>query len=159
MRPAMLTVGACVALALGMLVYATERDTAHVALMPAAAARSVGPAFGALGQWLPSFVHPFAFSLLWAATRPIDAPSAYAACVGWWVVNVAFEIGQHPSLNAALSGFTRDVLGGSRATRMFADYFLHGTFDAGDIAAATAGAMVAAMLLTIVGKLGESNAR
>lgn len=159
MRPAMLNIGAGIALALGLLVYATERDAAHVALMPAAVALSVGPLFGALGQWLPSFVHPFAFSLLWAATRPAGAPPAYSACVGWWAVDVAFEIAQHRSLNAPLSGLVRDIFGDGYATQLIAGYFQHGTFDSGDIVAASAGAMAAALLLTIVGHKGESNAR
>jgi len=159
MRPAMLGLGGSLALVLGLLVYAIERDAARVAWMPSAATLPVGPVFGALGQWLPSFVHPFAFSLLSAATRPADAPPAYGVCFGWWAVNVAFEIGQHPALNVALSGWLQEVLGDGRGAQLLAGYFLYGTFDGGDIAAATAGAVAAAVILTLAGKRGESNAR
>ncbi len=159
MRRAVLGSAACLALLLGSLVYLMERDAAHVALMPAAATLPIGPVFGALGQWLPSFVHPFSFSLLWAAARPPEAPPAYGACAGWWAVNVLFEIGQHPNLNVPLAGFVKDTFGDGRATQMLMGYFLRGTFDRGDIVAATAGAMAAAALLMLVCRKAESNAR
>lgn len=150
MRPAILSGGAGLALMLGLLVYATDRDPMRVALMPAAAALSIGPVFGASGHWLPSFVHPLAFSLLWAATRPANAPPAYRVCAGWWALNVAFEAGQHPRLSVPLAGLLHDI--GGDSTRWLATYFVRGTFDVGDLVAATLGALVAAAVLFLVNR-------
>lgn len=109
------------AFAVGVVVYLTDRAPHHPALL-----------FGAAGQWLPSFIHVFAFSLFTAAASARrDAPN-YGACVGWWAVNVAFECGQHPSL-----------------------HWVRGTFDPADIAAATLGAISAALVLRTFHRMEE----
>jgi hypothetical protein len=51
------------ALALGLLVYWTDRDPACASLIPGVAMLARRPVFGALGGWLPDLAHPFAFSL------------------------------------------------------------------------------------------------
>ena len=102
------------AFALGAAVYLTDR-AAHDAAI-----------FGVLGQWLPSFVHPLAFSLFTAAAGNYRRP--YCACVAWWAVNVLFEFAQHPRVA-----------------------LMRGTFDAGDLVAVTLGAIVAACLLRMGG--------
>lgn len=127
---------ACSALATGVLVYVADRVSAPPALIAPFVLGSVGPLFGAAGQWLPSFVHPFAFALLTAATRPRDAPPAYDACFAWWAVNVIFEIGQHPQFR-----------------------FLRGTFDVGDILAATLGAFAAAAVIRLARRLEGHHAQ
>ena len=117
-RPqAILAASGTLALALGLLVYLADRDASRSLLIPAAAALSAGPLFGELGQWLPSFVHPFAFSLFTAAARPPGSAPAYRACAGWWAVNVAFEAGQHPRVSAPLAEFLAGGPGNGAATR------------------------------------------
>ena len=113
---------ACSALATGLLIYLADRASAPPALIAPFAWGAAAPLFGVFGQWLPSFVHPFAFALLTAAARPRSARPAYDACAGWWAVNVLFEAGQRFHL-------------------------FHGTFDPGDIAAATLGALAAAAVI------------
>ncbi len=152
---ASLAICGALALLLGTLVYLADRGGLHRALIPAAAVLSSGPVFGALGQWLPSFAHPFAFSLFTAAARPSIAPPAYGACLGWWVVNVVFEVGQHPRVSAPLAETLQQVLGGGRAADALSNYFLRGTFDVGDIAAATVGAMAAAGVLMFFHRIGR----
>jgi hypothetical protein len=108
------------------------------------------PLFGALGGWLPSFVHPFAFSLFTAASRPAGASPAYAACIAWWVVNVAFEIAQSRGIAAVIARNVENALGRTSVTQPLTNYLLRGTFDLGDLMAATAGALAAAGVLTFV---------
>src|SRR5258706_10120219 len=79
------------ALAIGLLVYFTDRGGAHVSLMPAIPAAGGRRVFGVLGQWLPSFVHTCAFSLFSAAMLPAVPALRIGACATWCVVNVAFE--------------------------------------------------------------------
>ena len=132
------------ALATGVVLYQVDRGLWRA---PGSAVFAAGLLFGTLGQWLPSFLHTLAFSLLTAAVPADRARPAYGACVAWWAVNVAFEAAQHPQLSAPLAAQLRDTFGPWWPARRLANYFLAGTFDAGDIVAATLGACVAAALL------------
>ena len=140
----------CLALAVGMLVYMTDRDAVHAMLFPSIASLDTGPIFGALGPWLPSFVHPFAFSLLTAAALQRAASPAYGACAAWWAVNIAFELGQRPQISGGLTQLLHGAFGPTTLTRALSNYFVRGTFDVGDIVATTAGALAAAGLLYLV---------
>lgn len=159
MVPGSFSALAALALACGMLVYMTDRNAARVLLLPNMAALDAGPLFGALGQWLPSFVHPFAFSLLSAAARPRSAAPAYGVCAAWWAVNIVFEVGQHELIGAHIAEFLQRALGRTGLARTLANYFLHGTFDAGDIMAATAGALAAALVIYLFHRLEAGHAR
>jgi hypothetical protein len=95
-----------IALCLGLLVYVAERSTTHTMLLPRFAAQGGGPHFAAITQWLPSFIHPFAFSLLSAAAlrhRVTGGQPPYTVCALWWAVNLAFELGQHPRFSTPLA--------------------------------------------------------
>jgi hypothetical protein len=136
-----------VALLMGLIVYWTQRDPQHAWLVPTFAPPVGGFGFGVLGQWLPSFVHPLAFSVFTAALLPPRAAYAYGACVAWAVVNVAFEVGQHPALSARVADALHAVFGTWAPAQRVANYLTRGTFDVGDIVAAVLGATAAALLL------------
>ncbi|MCU0938158.1 MAG: hypothetical protein MUC86_03255 [Burkholderiaceae bacterium] len=137
-------------LAVGLLVYLSDRPAGHAALLPAAAIVTGAPLFGALGGCLPSFVHPFAFSLLTAAALPVGASPAYGACIAWWLVNVAFEITQSQGMAAGIASTVENALGRTSITQPLTNFLLRGTFDPADLTAATAGALAAAVALTFV---------
>jgi hypothetical protein len=147
---ALLAVTGCLALAVGLLVYMADRNAAHAVLLPRVAALGTGPVFGVIGAWLPSFVHPFAFSLFTAALLPSRSAWRYGACAAWCGVNVAFELGQHPVFKAPLADALQDAFGQTPLTRALASYFLRGTFDTGDLVAAGLGAVAAAGLLYLL---------
>jgi hypothetical protein len=147
------------ALVVGMLVYATDRDPARALLFPAFATLSAAPAFGALGGWLPSFVHPFGFGLLTAAALPRSARPAYGACAAWWAVNVAFEFAQHTRFSGALADTLHHVFGHGGVSDAFANYALHGRFDRADLVAATAGSLAAAAVLRHVHRRRDRHAQ
>jgi hypothetical protein len=65
-------------------------------------------------------------------------------------VNLAFEAGQHEQLSGRLAEWLQFVFGPTWLTRALSNYFLRGTFDLGDIAAVTAGALAAAGVLALV---------
>lgn len=134
-------------LAVAMLVYMADRDPAAALLFPTIAALHGGPVFGALGAWLPSFVHPFAFSLLTAAVLPARSDWRLTACAAWGVVNVGFEVGQHPDVGARLADWLQSDGSASPLTRALSNYFVRGTFDVADIVAALLGAAAAAGVL------------
>jgi hypothetical protein len=146
------------ALGLGTLVYVTDRDPVHAVLFPEILALHTGPIFGVLGSWLPSFIHPFAFSLFTAAAQRPSASPAYGACAAWWVVNIAFEAGQHAQISGRLAEFLQLVFGDSWLTRALSNYFLRGSFDVAHIVAVTAGALAAAVVLHLAHHLEARHA-
>jgi hypothetical protein len=139
-----------IALALGLLVYAADRDPARAMLFPAFAALHTGPLLCAAGSWLPSLVHPFAFSLFTAAALSPATRPAYGACAAWWALNIGFEIAQHARFGGAVAEALHRVLGRSAVTDALANYGLRGSFDPADIVAATAGSLAAAAVLTLL---------
>ena len=146
-RPTVLVAIGLAGFMVGLLVYWMDRDTSRVALIPTVPWLAHRHAFGVLGGWLPSLVHTFAFGLFTAAVLPERAAPRYGACVAWFVVNAVFEIGQHPQISAPLAGLLRGDLGGLPLTHALANYFVHGTFDLGDIVAALLGAAAAGVVL------------
>jgi len=156
-RDALLAALACLALAMGVLVYLADREPSHAALIPSVQVLAASHLFGTLGQWLPSFVHPFAFSLLAAAALPPRMARRYGACAAWCAVNVLFEIGQHPQVSAPLAHALQRWFGTTWPTRALANYFLRGTFDVGDILAAMLGALAAAGVLYLFRPVVEND--
>lgn len=138
---------AALALTTGVLVYLSDRDSTRALLMPALPAWVSGHRFGVLGLWLPSFLHTFAFSLLTVVLLPAHSRWCVGACGAWAAINLLFEFGQHPRLSPPLAQMLHSGLGDGRISTALAAYFLRGTFDVGDIAAAALGA-VAALALT-----------
>jgi hypothetical protein len=152
-RTAVLVATGLMAMAVGLLVYLIDRDPSHAALIPAVEALAGSSLFGVLGQWIPSFVHPFAFSLFTAATYPSRASAGYSACAAWWAVNVVFEVVQYPGINWAVAEAAEGELGRAWPARLLSNYVLRGTFDVGDLIAATVGAVGAAGVLYFLHRL------
>ena len=137
---------AALALAIGLLLYLLDRPAGHAALIPAAWSLAGGGAvFGAAAAWLPSFLHPFAFSLLTAATLPRSTAAAAGSCALWWGIGLGFEILQHPALALPVAAALHGVPG----LQTLARFGLQGRFDLADIAALSAGACAAATLLFV----------
>jgi hypothetical protein len=155
--PGALPIGlAGAALLLGLAVYLVDRPVAPSLRVPGIGAFARPGAFGAVGGWLPSFVHPFAFALLTAALLPVRSRARFGACAAWGAVNVAFEIGQHPRLRGALASAIGQAFGPAPAARALANYFMRGTFDPLDITAALAGAAAAAGVLWLARRRAET---
>lgn len=144
---------------MGLLVYAADRASSPAAAITGFVLLATGPLFGMLGQWLPSFIHPFAFSLLTSASGPAGAGPSYGGCVLWWVVNVAFEAGQHPRASAPLAELLGAAFGDAPVASWLSGYFLHGAFDAGDIASASLGALAAAGVLRLFHRVEAHHGR
>jgi hypothetical protein len=135
------------ALAAGMLVYIGDREAGRTMLLPSMAALHGGPFFGPLGQWLPSLAHVLAFSLFSAALLARQPAWERGACAFWFVVNAAFEIGQHPQVRGPLVDALEHAFGPGAFARALENYFTRGTFDVGDLVAAAIGATLAAGIL------------
>lgn len=146
----MLLLWAGTALALGLLLYLADRQAGGAMLLPRFLALHTGPLFGTFGPWLPSFIHPFAFSLLSSAALKhpwASARAGYGLCAGWWLLNLVFELGQHARFSAPLAEALQSGWGQNMLTTALSAYALQGHFDGADVVALSAGSLAAAALL------------
>lgn len=142
-RPdAVYTLIGAVAISTGVLVYLLDRSPASVYFLPALSNISHTAWFGPLGGVLPDFLHVFAFILLTAAVVP-GPPRIVSICLFWLGIEALFEIGQHPALAPAIAAALPTWLEHFPILDRTAGYFLHGTFDWGDIVAIALGALTA----------------
>ncbi len=138
------------ALALGVLVYLTDRGAASATLIPSIDVLSGAQLFGAASTWLPSFLHPLAFSLFTAAVALPSASPPYWTCLLWLAIDVMFEAGQLPAASERFSYLARDVSDPTGVLVAIARYLQNGTYDPADIAATVGGALVAGAVLHLV---------
>jgi hypothetical protein len=124
---------AVVMLSVGILIYALDR-AGTTYFVPTWLAREAGPAvFGTLGAHLPTFIHPFAFVLITAvALRPWPRLLP-AICVGWFVIESAFEFGQRAPLGERIAAMTPAWFADLPVLEAVPAYFARGTFDPLDI--------------------------
>jgi hypothetical protein len=155
-RASILIVMACAALALGTAVYFTDRRPADAMLLAAFKGLAGGGVFGTIGQWLPSFVHPFAFSLLTAAVLWPTAISRYGACAFWCAINIGFEVGQLAPFKSHWVEALHSDAGDWLITRSAINYLLRGTFDPEDVLAVVLGALSAALVLRWIDRTPET---
>lgn len=133
-KPSVIFLSGLLLLAAGALVYSLERPVDTVLFLPAVLSLHDGLAHlpPALGGPLPTFLHTIAFALMTAAFLKPGPRGWLAAGIGWGVVNVVFELAQHPGF-AARTGFA-----------------MPGYFDPLDIAAALVGAAAAFLVLKVL---------
>lgn len=115
--------------------------------------RVVNPGRGAfakngvvLTDSLPSLLHAFAFSIALAAVLRRGPHAAEVACIGWWVLEMIGEAVQHPAIAGRIAAAV-EAGGFGLALQPVARYAQHGTFDPGDLVAATVGCTAAWWLL------------
>ena len=139
-----------VSLGLGVLVYALARPAGSVDFLPQSLTlhASVWPVIGQVAGSLPTFAHTLALCLLSAAVLESRRVRAGAVCLSWFLVEAAFEVGQHDQVSAWLIPRIPEWfdqvwwLANSRI------YFARGTFDYADILLGAIGATLALMVIT-----------
>jgi hypothetical protein len=151
LRSLLLAVIGAAALAIGVLVYLADRVAGHAAWVPHLAAFDGRHLFGILGLWLPSLVHPLAFSLFTVAILQPGALARWGACAFWGLVNVGFEVAQLPAFKPYLTEPLQGRAGDWAVTRALLNYCIHGTFDPFDVCAALLGALAAGVILSVMG--------
>lgn len=133
-------------LVLGCLFYVTARVPADVYFTRFFGLETQLPlpdgfTLGAVGRRLPSFIHVCAFSLMTAAFMETSWKKMTAVCMGWFIVNFAFEMGQ--KYKQAASQMVPDSFRYLPFFDTTRSYFISGTFDRLDILAAAGGAVAA----------------
>ena len=101
--------------------------------------------FGHIGNSLPSFIHVFSFILLTAGIISCRKKGFLIICLGWFLVDCAFELGQK-----FISLFLKIIpswFAGIPFLENTKNYFLYGTFDYIDLAAIIIGTLMAYFVL------------
>jgi len=101
--------------------------------------------FGPIGNFLPAFIHVFAFALITAGVISCGKKGWVIICLSWFLIDSAFEFGQKYGTWTAnhIPGFFADIpiLENTKA------FFLRGTFDVHDFVAMAMGAITAYAVL------------
>jgi hypothetical protein len=139
------------ALVLGLAVYLTDRPVERTYFLPDDLTASVRPAglFGMFGQWLPAFLHVYAFILLTVVVSASRDRQVIAVCAMWFVIDALFECGQHPAVASRLAALAPDWFQAIPVLENTASYFARGTFDPIDILFTALGAMAAYVTIRI----------
>lgn len=126
----------------GSLVYVLDRPPGSTAFFGNVGQIFPG-IFGSLGQSLPSFAHAFSFSILTVLLLGGGKRAGLLACLGWFAIECFFEAGQHSAIADGVFGRLPEWTQALPFADRFANYFLMGTFDIGDLIAAASGAAAA----------------
>ena len=101
--------------------------------------------FGHIGNCLPSFIHVFSFIMLTAGIISCRKKSVPIVCLGWFLVDSLFELGQK------FNSFPPKIIPSWFVHIPFFEnshnYFLYGRFDFNDLIAITIGTGVAYIVL------------
>jgi len=143
-----LPASALLVLAVGTAVYVLDRDWASVQFLAPIASRQVDfePAFGALGQVLPSFCHAYAFALLLILALGRSRRARLIGATSWFAIAAAFELVQAERIGELVLK-TAAALADAPVLDSFIRYVANGQFDPGDLGAASLGCL-AAFLVT-----------
>lgn len=148
-----------IVLATGTLVYVLDRPPELTPFFaPVSLSGRVPVVFGAIGQYLPTFAHVFSFSVLTALLLADRPRGALAACSSWFMLDSAFEAGQHPAVAAHVRDWLPDSIRSAGILRPIGDYFSGGTFDPLDLLSIAIGALTAYGLLLRVADDQRSDA-
>ena len=139
---------AILALALGILVYVLDRPTVY--FLPGAWGLAGDLLwFGRLGGYLPDGLHVYALILLTAAVAPTPT-RILPICALWFAIDSLFELAQHPTLAPHVVAIQPAWFAQLPILENSTNYFLHGTFDPGDLIAIVIGTAAAYMTLRLI---------
>lgn len=99
--------------------------------------------FGVIGNSLPTFAHVFALILITAGLLSVRKRNLIYVSVSWFVIDLAFEIGQHPVAATRILPIIPDWFRQIPLLENVPSYFIHGTFDILDVVSIILGAVAA----------------
>ncbi len=136
---------AAAALSVGLLDYLLGRQPEHVYFLFHGFSLVHGhhSLFGVLGNYLPSFVHVYAFILLTAAVAGFSKTRLIRICATWFAIAFLFEVAQHPALSPIIAVAVPAWFMGIPILDNTAAYFLNGTFDILDLLSIALGTIAA----------------
>jgi len=137
-------------LLVGTLVYLIDRPPEHTYFVFKSAVdislfKTLPNLFGIIGNFLPSFVHVFAFILITAGMIACRKRGYLIICLSWLTLDVTFEFGQ--KFNTFFSSLVPEWFSRFPFLENTTNYFSRGTFDQADIASAIIGSALAYLVL------------
>lgn len=124
-------------LLLGSLVYLFDRSASGLPFLPNyfSALPALPPNLSEFGLVFPAFAHTLGFALITTAILVLQRMAACVAVLLWPLINIAFELGQHPMV----APWIVQPLSLQAEDNIFIDtlrcFFQGGTFDVYDMAA------------------------
>ena len=142
------------ALSIGVAVYVLDRPADATYFVPDRVSLFTGQSlFGVLGNYLPTFLHAFAFCLMSVAVLKGNARIALLVCLFWLLVDSFFELAQHRDISPIIIGVIPDWFAHVPILENAKSYFQYGYFDKGDLLSILLGIFSAFILIVLfVGK-------
>ncbi len=155
---AQIVIGLAVLL-LGTAVYFLDRPWEQTIFVPGDLSlfSLTSSVFGVIGHSLPTFAHVFAFSLLTIALVGGAKRAAITVCLGWFLVDAAFELGQHPQVASGLSSLIPQWFEHLPVLDRTSGYFVYGTFDPLDLVSAALATLAAYLVIRRTQRPGGSH--
>ena len=152
-RTALIVIGVA-ALLVGTLVYVVARPPERIYFMQKIGQHLslYGKDVDIFGPWaksLPTFLHVFGFSLITAGLVGGGRITNVLICTGWAGVNVLFELGQKykDQTISWVPGWFKHI----PFLENSVPYFRNGSFDPNDLMAALSGAVLALIMIGVLG--------
>jgi hypothetical protein len=142
------------ALCVGVLVYLLDRQADFVYFLPASLSlhNQTGSVFGTIGDYLPTFIHVYAFILLTAVVAVPSLINLIPVCVAWFTIDSLFEVAQLHPIAQWVGAHTPAWFNGIPFIENTADYFLMGTFDVFDLISIAAGTLTAYLTVLFINR-------
>ena len=138
------------ALGVGVLVYVLDRQAETVYFLPdwLSLHTQAGGIFGSIGDYLPTFIHVYAFILLTVVVAVPAITKLIPVCLAWLTIDTLFEVAQLNPIAHWIANHIPTWFDGIPFLENTANYFLMGTFHVYDLASIAMGTLAA--YLTVV---------
>lgn len=153
-RRSEISIIALISLCVGVLVYVLDRQVESVYFLTEWFSLNNEPIhlFGSAGDYLPTFIHAYAFILLTVAVATPSIINAIFACMAWFTIDSLLEVGQIDSIAQWIALHTPDWFSDIPFLENTTDYFLTGTFDVLDLVSIAAGTLAAYLTFKLAEK-------
>lgn len=139
-------------LVLGIVLYVFDRPASHTYFIPGFLSQYEGEflVFGIMGNYMPAFIHVFAFCLISVGIVGSGPRVALGVCLFWLFIDGVFEIAQHQDIANEIVPHIPDWFKVIPILENAAAYFIHGRFDPADLVATLFGAFTAYIFIYIL---------
>ena len=140
------------ALCVGVLVYAFDRQPESIYFLPGwlSLHDQSGSIFGSLGNYLPTFIHVYAFILLTVVVAAPSLAKLIPVCLAWFSLDSLFEIAQLNPIAQWIASHTPSWFNGIPFLENTANYFLMGSFNVFDMFSIAIGTLAAYLTVSLV---------
>jgi len=129
----------------GLFIYAADRAPGSVYLFPDALSLNSGEGliFGALGAYLPTFIHVYTFTLLTYACLSCDRAAVITTCGFWFIIDSLLELCQQEVVATGIITIVPQWFDSIPVLENVSPYFVKGTFDPVDLLSIAVGSITA----------------